>query len=1243
MSSSNSTALASEARAAPAPSAAGEGAAPQPGLSRLEHWAFRVDSPFRPVAEIQALTEATSGPAQPGEALGKAFGDPFAESFAGSPGVFGEDLAQAEEEYEAFDEAEAGEAEDWDEAAVEEAEMLEETPASEHPLAAVFTLPRMAFDALSKGAWQTAIAVAIGAGHRDLNTLTNMVFWFRHPQLISQKIRADQRDLAREWLEIRDQIVKPALAGAGPSAAPNPTPSAPSTPSSAPSMPAPATAGVRTSIPSDVLRWYGPDDQDTPELRAFMRRVYDLHVKRSSKDDFVDTLPRKAIEEIWPKSGLWARKDAAKKAREMFDAARTAIADAGKTGEIRIGIRSAYRSADEQLDIWQGQSKKGKGGFPYYYKKTKPERSKAKYGGEHSEKAAAYLAWYLAQCVAAPGYSNHQDGLALDLSTRKGKGNLVKVYKGSWFHDWLVANAKKRFNFHPLASEDWHWTYRPPRGGSSSEAWGESETWPALTFEGQVATTPAIRAGRHEVPRTPVLASHRGKAPDIILRWNDMWAMPAEIDVAVHLHGYSFAWMTLPKHMEVWSGLDLGPVDGASGAGHTKPILTVLPRGHYTGVQAGRLYRYTFPALTTRDGLTKLITASLEAFAGQVGGTAPKVGRLIITAHSGGGSPLMQILRHHDPKEVHVFDGLYQDATPLAEWARRHLNADRAAAQAGGAATGAMRVFFRPGTRRFSLRLLHAISTDLAAAPGSVQDLYRVEASTLGHWQIARQYGWRILANAGVDVPDAKRPVLKGSAATRPAAARLFGAEEELEAARGKVDCGSGPRSTAEVSEDYELEDNEADGEAEFEDTEYEDPEASGEALFNDGEFEDSGPGLELETDGEAEAEDLEGLEAEFEDPEAEFEDPEADYEAEAELEDFEDLEAARMPGPVASQASEAESREAVRSAVALLDLAPDQEHPTLTALRQLMSFQFGPDLQQGSTGAAVTALQKALTRLGHAVPANGTFGADTANAVRAFQRAVKLCPSGIVRAQTKVAIIRAMTRLTNPQFDLLPEAIVRVARNQLQRWQVNGTFIRETDKAASPILIEYYRDGLCPRRPPVEKQVQDDVWHCKNPWSAAFVSWVMRSAGAGRDFPYSEAHVEYVRAARRNRCNNVTANPFWAYRATEVAPELGDLVCRSRHKKVADVTTYENVTQGDTRPLHCDIVTAGPRNGLIMVTGGNVAVPIPGASEIHGQTVAERKLRVDANGMLDLTGNQRYIFAVVRCRGAAAGVPQAC
>ena len=47
-------------------------------------------------------------------------------------------------------------------------------------------------------------------------------------------------------------------------------------------------------------------------------------------------------------------------------------------------------------------------------------------------------------------------------------------------------------------------------------AWSESEVVPT-----------AIKAGRLEVAKIPLLASTRGRAPDLILRWNDMASVPS--------------------------------------------------------------------------------------------------------------------------------------------------------------------------------------------------------------------------------------------------------------------------------------------------------------------------------------------------------------------------------------------------------------------------------------------------------------------------------------------------------------------------------------------------------------------------------------------------------------------------------------------------------------------------------------------------------------------------------------------
>src|SRR4051812_44715381 len=80
-----------------------------------------------------------------------------------------------------------------------------------HPLLSLFPVPAAVLEALSGGLSSLAVTLAAGAGFRDVNQLTNIVFYFRHPDRIGTKIRPDERAVASEWIDIRDRIVKPAL------------------------------------------------------------------------------------------------------------------------------------------------------------------------------------------------------------------------------------------------------------------------------------------------------------------------------------------------------------------------------------------------------------------------------------------------------------------------------------------------------------------------------------------------------------------------------------------------------------------------------------------------------------------------------------------------------------------------------------------------------------------------------------------------------------------------------------------------------------------------------------------------------------------------------------------------------------------------------------------------------------------------------------------------------------------------
>jgi hypothetical protein len=101
-----------------------------------------------------------------------------------------------------------------------------------------------------------------------------------------------------------------------------------------------------------------------------------------------------------------------------------------------------------------------------------------------------------------------------------------------------------------------------------------------------------------------------------------------------------------------------------------------------------------------------------------------------------------------------------------------------------------------------------------------------------------------------------------------------------------------------------------------------------------------------------------------------------------------------------------------------------------------------------------------------------------------------------------------------------------------------------------------------------------------KYAWSAAFIDYVMRMAGATHRFPYSATHSDYINAAREGG----SGYAITAERPEVYAPQRGDLICmwRGRHQ-----IRFDDLPTGRF-PGHCDIVVA-TRPGMLDVIGGNV------------------------------------------------------
>lgn len=134
-------------------------------------------------------------------------------------------------------------------------------------------------------------------------------------------------------------------------------------------------------------------------------------------------------------------------------------------------------------------------------------------------------------------------------------------------------------------------------------------------------------------------------------------------------------------------------------------------------------------------------------------------------------------------------------------------------------------------------------------------------------------------------------------------------------------------------------------------------------------------------------------------------------------------------------------------------------------------------------------------------------------------------------------------------------------------------------------------------------------------PWSAAFISYVMRKAGMGSRFAYSPVHSTYIRKAIKARRDQDGKAPFWGYRTSEYAPRVGDMIANSRQ----DGVDYDR--QPDRYKSHCNIVVA-VRSGEIDVIGGNLF-----------DSVRMYTLATDSKGLLKTKDKPRFAFCILANR----------
>jgi subtilisin family serine protease len=274
--------------------------------------------------------------------------------------------------------------------------------------------------------------------------------------------------------------------------------------------------------PADPGAWKG-----TAEQIDFRARVLAEHIARSRRakgaaqpdltgDQLMD-VPGTCRTEHGKTTCVKTARPTAEAAGRLLTAANADLAKAQQAGDadaqrtVRLTAASGYRGSDHQRQLWLGYF------ASKYYNRTRATRAKIA-DGPHSDAAVDYLlrskadgGYGVGGRIAAPGYSNHQGGIALDFWQERTRGNAISNdsddpsrcrWRMSWFHGWLRTHAADH-GFQPIPTEEWHWEYRPGVTRSpdlTDHRDGKLWTFASATLPQRVAVfVPKAALGRRDV------------------------------------------------------------------------------------------------------------------------------------------------------------------------------------------------------------------------------------------------------------------------------------------------------------------------------------------------------------------------------------------------------------------------------------------------------------------------------------------------------------------------------------------------------------------------------------------------------------------------------------------------------------------------------------------------------------------------------------------------------------------------
>lgn len=178
---------------------------------------------------------------------------------------------------------------------------------------------------------------------------------------------------------------------------------------------------------------------------------------------------------------------------------------------------------------------------------------------------------------------------------------------------------------------------------------------------------------------------------------------------------------------------------------------------------------------------------------------------------------------------------------------------------------------------------------------------------------------------------------------------------------------------------------------------------------------------------------------------------------------------------------------------------------------------------------------------------------------------------------------------------------LVSDALAEWEAWNKEGR-AKEGSSKTMERLRKYWKEGT--------NTSNSDSYYINTPWSATFISYLFKKAGAGKDFKYNPSHSSYIVSAIKNRKEN-NKNPFKGYKPNEVKVEEGDLVCFPRQAGI----NYNSV--GNYKG-HCDLVVKVEDSKAVSI-GGNV-------SDSVTKTIVPLK-----DGKIDMSKQNKGYFVVIK------------